>query len=109
MRIDAITLNPTLLQNEIEKAIKEGKLRTWKIVYNDKKEVLYTHTPEQWNEKAMIKPYYQEGKLRLQISWWTKNGDPGKEINGYITGRFTEVLLVHFSTYYTQLETFPNK
>ncbi|MHA4875210.1 hypothetical protein, partial [Enterococcus faecium] len=65
------------------------------------------HTPEQWAEKAMLKPYIYKDRTTLKIIWWSKNDEPTMEVKGYIVGRFTEVLLVHFRNYFTKLETTP--
>lgn len=51
MRIDAITAKPQQLKNAIDEALRESKLRTWRKVLNDNNETLYSHIPEQWNEK----------------------------------------------------------
>lgn len=53
----------------------------------------------------MVKPKMKDGKLIFTITWWKKKGDPGDATKGYITGRFTEILLVHFKNYFTQLQT----
>jgi len=105
MQIDAVTGTPKALVDSINKAIKEEDLKTWAIVKNDKDEILYSHTPQQWNEKAMIKPYTKEGRVTFSVSWWSKSGDPGSEVKGYILGRFTEILVVHFRNYFSRLET----
>lgn len=106
MHIDAITDNPTQLLNAVNKSFDDGLLKTWKKVFNDKKEPLYTHIPEQWIDKALIKPTALKDRVRFAINWWTNKGEPTTEIKGYYTGRFTEILLVHFRNYFTKLETF---
>ncbi len=105
MKIDAVTNTPKALVDAINKAITDENLKTWAIVYNDKKELLYSHTPQQWAEKAMMKPSIKEDRVTFLVSWWSKNGDPGKEVSGYILGRFTEILVVHFRNYFSRLET----
>ena len=107
MRIEAMTDSPQLLLNAINKAIKDDDLKTWKKLVNNKNEDLYTHTPTQWNEKAMPKPYIHKDKIKFVISWWSKDGEPTEEVKGYILGRFTEVLMVHFRNYFTHLQTYP--
>lgn len=104
MKIDAVSDQPQKLLDTINKAIEEDVLKTWKKLFNDKKEPLYSHTPDQWNEKAMIKPYLLDNKVSFRISWWTKNGEPSNEIKGYILGRFVEVLMVHFQNHFRYLE-----
>lgn len=106
MHIDAITTNPAALQAAVDKAIKEGKLKTWRKLLNSKGETLYSHIPDQWDERAMPKPLISKEKLRFKIVWYSKNEEPNQATKGYITGRFSEILLVHFSDYFTRLETF---
>ena len=105
MKIDALTNTPQQIVDAINKAIKDGDLKTWKRVENDKKETLYSHTPEQWDEKAMVKPNVHKDRTTFTITWWSKNEEPSLEVKGYILGRFTEILLVHFQAYFTKLET----
>lgn len=105
MKINAITREGENLVNTLDKAIKDGVLKTWGKVLNNKSESLYTHTPEQWNEKAMLKPNVDEKKVSFVLSWWKKNGEPDESTKGYILGRFTEILMVHFKAYFDHLET----
>lgn len=105
MKIDAITNNPQSLIDAINKAIKDGDLKTWEKVENKNKETLYSHTPEQWAENAMLKPYINKDRTTFKITWWSKNEEPAFEVKGYIVGRFTEILMVHFRNYFTKLET----
>lgn len=104
MDIDALTNSPQQLVDAINKAIKDGNLKTWERVENDKNETLYSHTPEQWSEKAMLKPSVYKDKTTFKISWWSKNGEPTTDVKGYILGRFTEILMAHFRKYFTKLE-----
>jgi len=104
MKIIAYSDNPILLKNAIDKKIVDKELKTWKIVKNDINEVLYSHIPEQWNEKVMPKPFVYDNCVKFKMSWWSKNAEPDKASKGYITGRFTEILLVHFREQFTYIE-----
>lgn len=103
MKIIAYTNTPTVLKNAIDKKIKDNELKTWEIVRNDKNEILYSHIPEQWREKAMPKPYVFENTVEFRVSWW-KNAKPDEAAKGYILGRFVEILMVHFRDRFTHLE-----
>lgn len=103
MKITAVTDKPHSLLNAINKAMKDEDLKTWKIVLNGKKETLYSHTPEQWNEKAMLKPAVNESSVTFNMSWWVKSGEPDEATKGYIVGRFVEILMVHFSSNFEHL------
>jgi hypothetical protein len=105
MKIEAFTNNPEQLINAINKGIKDGDLKTWKQVQNNKNETLYSHTPDQWADKALMMPSALKDRARFSIAWWVSKEDPSPEIKGYIIGRFTEILMVHFRNYFTKLET----
>ena len=105
MKIDAITNNGQQLINAINKALNEGALKTWKRVQGADDSMLYTHTPEQWNEVVIIKADVFGAKVQFDMAWWNNRPEPSQEIKGYVTGRFTEVLMVHFRNYFTKLET----
>lgn len=104
MKIIVYTNTPSILKNAIDKKISSDETKTWEIVFNNKNEALYSHSPEQWKEKAMPKPYIHENTLEFRISWWNKNGEPNEETKGYIVGRFVEILMVHFKEKFTHLE-----
>ncbi|TDE03742.1 hypothetical protein [Flavobacterium hiemivividum] len=103
MIIKIYTDNPGDLNKLINKKINDGDLKTWDIIKNDKGEILYTHTPDQWNEKAMPKPSIKSDHIAFEIRWWNKN-EPDYTTKGYITGRFIEILMVHFRKHFTYLE-----
>lgn len=105
MKIIAFTDNPKLLQNSLdEKMSPPVVLKTWEIKKNDKDEVLYSHIPEQWKEKALLKPKILNDRIEFEINWWRKNGEPDEATKGYITGRFVEILMVHCRNQFTKLE-----
>lgn len=95
MEITVYTKNAKNLLSKISQKITDDELKTWDIVKDADKNDLFSHTPEQWKEKAMLKPKINVDNLKLSICWWT-----GKEleerVKGYILGRFIEVLMVHF-------------
>lgn len=103
MQIKAITDKPQQLITAIEKAIKDGDLKTWKKIATPKGEILYSHTPAQWDEKAMFKVSVEDEYVSFDIVWWEKAGEPDDATKGYITGRFTEVLIVHFRIRFNRL------
>jgi hypothetical protein len=104
MIIKAISKNPQKLINAIDKAIKDEDLKTWIIVHNDKNENLYSHSPDQWNEKAIFKPHIYDDYVSFIMTWWKKNGEPDQETKGYILGRFIEILMVHFTNHFDSIE-----
>jgi hypothetical protein len=106
MKICAYTNDASALKNAIDEKIDKKELKTWEKLHNNKSEVLYSHTPEQWKEKALLKPYIYNDRLELVINWWNNHEEPEESTKGYITGRFVEILLVHFKDDYTHLEIY---
>lgn len=106
MKIEAFTASPKQLVAAIDKAMNEGDLKTWAIVKNSQGDPIYTHTPPQWNEKALIVRQAAEDRVIFIINYWKGGSEPSAEIKGYYFGRFTEILLVHFRSYYSKLEVF---
>jgi len=104
MKIITYTSNSTALKNAINKKINDKELKTWEIVRNNKNEILYSHIPEQWKEKAMLKPCVYDDRVEFVINWWNKKGEPDEETKGYILGRFVEILMVHFKSQFIHLK-----
>ena len=93
MAIIVKTSDPSALLKAIYKAIDDKKVETWS--YDDDGD--FTHTPDQWKNKAWLKPKTYTGELRLGIL-----GPQGQTlptvIYGVYHGRFIEMLLNHFDT-----------
>ena len=90
------------LIDAINKAFEKDELKTWERKTNTKGEYLYSHAG-QWAEKAMPKPNIFKDKVSFTISWWSKNEQPDEATEGYIIGRFTEILMVHFRPKFDRL------
>lgn len=106
MRIEVITDTPAQLVDGINKAILYQVVQTWKTVENDEQGVLYAYIPDQWDGTALLKPCIYRNKVSFRVTWSTTNAEPRRDVKGYITGRFTEMLLVHFPKFYSRLETY---
>ena len=104
MKIDALTANPSSLFDAVDEIIRSSQLRAWRKVSHDK-DILYSHTPDQWDEKAMIRAHVQVDRVSFSIAWWTNRDEPTDDVKGVIIGRFTEALMVHFRDYFLRLET----
>ncbi|AZA95637.1 hypothetical protein [Chryseobacterium shandongense] len=104
MTIIVHTKNAKSLLDAINNKIEKEELKTWEIRKNSKDQILYNHTPEQWSNTALFKPLNHEKGLELRINWWTGK-EPDEATKGYILGRFTEILMVHFRKYFDFLET----
>jgi len=104
MKIEAITGSPKELVAAIDKLMNEGELKTWKIVKDANNQIMYTHTPEQWNEKALITRESKADRVLFGITYWDGKPAPSIELKGYYLGRFTEILLVHLRSQFAKLE-----
>lgn len=103
MEIIVHTESPSILIASIKKDIDDGELKTWEIKKNDKGKILFNHSPVQWSDKALIKPYISDDKLTFKITWWNGN-EPDENIKGYTIGRFIEILMVHYREEFDFLE-----
>ncbi|WP_161531799.1 hypothetical protein [Riemerella anatipestifer] len=102
MKIIVHTTKAKTLYGAINSKIEE-ELKTWEIVNISGNEIVYTHTPEQWRGKALVYPLAHKDGLELEITWW-KDCEPDEATKGYILGRFTEILMVHFRNLFDYLE-----
>ncbi|WP_435523545.1 hypothetical protein [Chryseobacterium indoltheticum] len=96
MTITVYTNNAKDLLSKISKKVTEDQLKTWDIKKDSNNDILFSHSPEQWSEKAMLKAIVNKENLKFAICWWEKNTEPEERTKGYITGRFIEVLMVNF-------------
>lgn len=103
MKIIVHTTKAKKLYDAINSKMNKKELHTWEIKRNNNNDILYNHTPDQWSDKALIKPIFHNEKLELIINWW-KGNVPDEKTKGYIIGRFTEILMVHFRDLFECLE-----
>lgn len=104
MTIIIHTKSAKTLYDAINSKINSEELRTWEIKKNKQEEVLYNHSPQQWSEKVLLKPINHPNGLELTVKWWANNPEPDDATKGYIIGRFSEILLVHFRNYFEKIE-----
>lgn len=96
MAIRVDTPNASALLSAIKETIDRGHIRTWS--YDGDGD--FTHTADQWNLKAWLRPTVQSGTLTFTIV--TPKGQRlSKEIYGIYHGRFIEMLLVHFDEWFS--------
>src|SRR5438270_9601468 len=84
------TENPAGLLAAYKKAIDDNKVDTWKY----DKDGDFTHTPEQWNLEAWLRPKIELNQLAFYI---LKRTDRNLSVTIYAVyhGRFCESLLKH--------------
>lgn len=108
MKIEIFTIStPSTLLDKIKKDITDKKIKTWSIVKDANNNEYFTHNPEQWFKKALLKPSTSTNpnRLILAVTWYT-NQEPSEYIKGLYIGRFTEELLEHYRKDFSKLETF---
>jgi hypothetical protein len=89
LKID--TAAPQALLAAVRDAIDKGHVRTWSYDADGD----FTHTAEQWKNKAWLRPSVQPGMLELNIV--APQGQAiTYEVNAIYHGRFIEMLLAHF-------------
>ena len=96
----AARLKKEILERVSEKVDANGKgIVTWQVAETDGSEKVLVHTTDQWAEKGCIALKQIPGSNELQVrfhywdSWEDRNNDDDKTM----LGRFTELLLAHFS------------
>lgn len=96
MAIIIKTVNPTELLNKIKKSVDDKSIVTWSY----DKDGDFTHTPDQFLNKAWITPKVYQNELRFGI---LKQNDVNLSsfIYGIYHGRFIEMLLTHFDKEFT--------
>ena len=96
MAIIVKTSDPAGLLKAIYKAIDDKKVETWS--YDSDGD--FTHTPEQWRNKAWLRPKVYTGELRFGILK-QKNVELSTTIYAVYHGRYIEMLLSHFDKSFT--------
>lgn len=96
MAIVTYTPKPKVFLNAIYEAIDNHKIVTWKY----DKERDFTHTPDQWQNKAWLHPDVSIGILQFGLIS-EENVPMTKLVYGEYHGRFIEMLLTHFDEYFS--------
>jgi hypothetical protein len=92
------TSKPKALLAKIKNAIDDKSIETWE--YDGDGD--FTHTPDQWRNKAWLRPTIEEGQLSFRLLP-QKDVKLTKVVYGVYHGRFIEMLLTHFDEDFTAL------
>ena len=98
----AARLKQEILDKVSEKVDANGKgITTWQCVETGATERVLVHTADQWAEKGCITLTQVPGRNELQVRfcYWESCEHMDVDDDKYMFGRFTELLLVHFSYY----------
>ena len=96
----ASKLKKEILERVSEKVDANGKgIATWQCVETDASEKVLVHTTDQWAEKGciVIKNDISRNELQVRFHYWDSCTERDNADDKYILGRFTELILVHFS------------
>lgn len=104
MAIIIKTDNPKSLLQKIKAAIDNGSIETWS--YDDDSD--FTHSPDQWKNKAWLRPKIYVNELRLGILK-QKDVNLSKLVYGVYHGRFIEMILTHFDGDFITTQATANK
>jgi hypothetical protein len=85
------TKTPKKLLTAFKKAIDDGHVTTW--AYD--KEGDFTHTTEQWNKQAWLRPKIIEGEALQMIIVKPANKKVSSAVYAIYHGRFIESMLRH--------------
>lgn len=98
MAIIVFTSDPKSLLANIKAAIDQGHIETWSYDRDGD----FTHTAGQWKAEAWFNPSLGSDGLYLSLLG-RKDVSMSKAIYGIYHGRFSEMLLTHFSYEFSYL------
>ncbi len=96
----AVKLKKEIFGRVSEKVDSDGKgIVTWQCVETDSNEKVLVHNRDQWAEKGCISIKHDlvRNELQAKFHYWDSCKDREDGDDNYMLGRFTELLLVHFS------------
>lgn len=96
MSISFLTDNPSKLLKDFKKKIDDGDIVTWSY----DKDGDFTHTPDQWKNRAWLKPIEAGDRLRFNIIG-SKTHELTWTIFSVYHGRFMEAMIRHCRSLYT--------
>ncbi len=96
----AVRLKKEILESISNNADTDGKtIATWRCMETEAKEKVLVHTVDQWDEKGFmtIKQNFGHNELYVKFHYWDSCKEQSVDDDKIMLGRFTELLLVHFS------------
>jgi hypothetical protein len=96
MAILVNTPEPTALLAAIKRAIDERSIVTW--TYDGDGD--FSHTPEQWKNKAWFRPKVETSRIVFQILT-PRSTSMNRTVYAIYHGHFLEMLLTHFDERFT--------
>ena len=103
---NAVKLKKEILDSVLAGADSNGKgIDTWKCVETEANDKVLVHTTDQWEEKGCItlKHNTSHNELKVRFHYWDTCEDRSNDDDKIMLGRFTELVLVHFSYYIDEI------
>ena len=97
---NAVRLKKEILESVSNSADAKGNdIRTWKCVETEANDKVLVHTTDQWGKKGCItlKHNTSHNELKVRFHYWDSCEDRSNDDDKIMLGRFTELVLVHFS------------
>lgn len=97
---NAVRLKKEILESVSNNSDANGHdIVAWKCVETEGNESVLVHTADQWAEKGFItlKQNKSHNELKVRFHYWDSCQDRLNDDDKYLLGRFTELILVHFS------------
>ena len=91
MAVRVFSENPKSLLMRVKAAIDDGSIETWSVDADGD----FTHTPEQWRNRAWFRPVISEDKIVFNILG-PKSKPISRTVYGIYHGRLIEMFLTHF-------------
>ena len=98
----AVRLKKEIADRVLAGADANGKdIMTWKCVETEANDKVLVYTADQWEKKGCItlKHNTSHNALKVRFHYWDSCEDRSNDDDKYMLGRFTELILVHFSYY----------
>lgn len=96
----ATRLKEVILKSVENKTDANGRgIVTWQIAETDGSEKVLVHTADQWAEKGgiVLKQVSGSNELQIRFCYWESCEVRDNDDDRIMLGRFTELILVHFS------------
>ncbi len=83
-----------------------NKIETWTYDSVKPNEIIIVHIPNQWREKAYIRLICSSCNTKVRVKFCYRDSYAKIEAadEGYLLGRFTELLLAHFDSDFRTVE-----
>jgi len=96
----AVRLKKEILDSVQAGSDANGKsIISWKCFETEANDKVLVHTADQWAEKGylMLKQNKSHNELKVKFHYWDSCEDRSNDDDKYMFGRFTDLVLVHFS------------